>query len=118
MSALQRALDRVSAAAQRYGVESEEVDAATREQSTVAPQWRTGWTAGRLQRVFAELAEQHERECDRDDCGTCEGIRDGLAVAVASLRTMQRDQLEQWLREGDPSARQPRYVSRNRRLDV
>jgi len=116
MSALQRALDRVGAAAEKYGVQAGEVDASTHEQSTVAPQWRTGWTAGRLQRIFAELAERHERECARGDCGACAGIREGLTVSLASLRTMQRDQMEQWLREGDPSAR-PRYVSRNRRLD-
>ena len=118
MSVLQRALDRIAAAAERYGVEPENVDATTREQLTVAPQWRTGWTAGRLQRIFAELAEHHKQECDRDDCGTCAGISEGLTVSLASLRNTQREQMEQWLREGNSHAQLPRYESRNRRLDV
>lgn len=118
MSALQRALDRVSAAAESYGVLPASVDATTSEQLTVAPQWRTGWTAGRLQRIFAELAERHREECDRDDCGTCAGIADGLTVSLASLRNTQREQMEQWLRDGDTPPRPARYQARNRRLDV
>jgi len=118
MSALQKALDRVGEAAERYGVEPDDVDAATHEQLTVAPQWRTGWTAGRLQRIFAELAEHHKQECDRDDCATCAGIGDGLAVSLASLRNTQREQMEQWLRDSTSAGQRQRYESRNRRLDV
>lgn len=45
------------------------------------------WELAGMQRALLDIADRHATECD-GGCGTCEAIRRGLAVTVATVRVL------------------------------
>ncbi|MFC7531592.1 hypothetical protein [Actinoplanes sp. GCM10030250] len=90
---VQNSLKQVSEAAESYGVTEEDVQ-----------QWRVGiadrpaWAqrahvSAMMAQRLVMTAIEHRRECDREGCRTCAGMRELLTIALAGVRTVVDDNL-------------------------
>lgn len=96
LAVIQDAIDRTQDAASRYrrpGV----LEIFGTDLLTSRHQDPHGWTAGALQRLFLEIADDHDG-CSDQRCRTCEALRSGLAVSLAALTGIQREELERRLK--------------------
>lgn len=99
LAILQDALDRTSAALDRYRdphpgiLEVRAVDV----QTSGTPGER-GCTAGALQRILLDIADRHEAACDLEVCPTCDSIAEALSVSLSALRWLHQDELEDRVR--------------------
>ncbi|GAA2700738.1 hypothetical protein [Actinoplanes palleronii] len=95
---VQNSLKQVSAAAEQYGVTDADVE---RWRASIAerPPWaqRAHISAMIAQRLVMTALE-HRQECDRESCRTCAGIREMLIIALAGVRTVVDDRLDELYR--------------------
>jgi hypothetical protein len=102
LTVLQEAIDRTQHAAIRFGAEPDVLEIRGADILTSRAVDQFGWTAGVLQRLILEIAEDHQG-CPVAGCGTCEAIRVGLATSLTGLRGMQRE-LEARVSKSSPNS--------------
>lgn len=78
------ALQAISQQAAAYQVNEDTVTEYRRRMRTTGP----GYAAGGLAAILVETAAQHRADCAATGCGTCDGLRRALGLALANARDM------------------------------
>jgi hypothetical protein len=92
---VQNSLAQVSKAAKLYGVTEEDVDR-WRAGIDERPTWaQRAHVSGMLAQRLVMTAMEHRRECAAKECRTCVGLREMLVIALAGVRTVVDDRLNE-----------------------
>ncbi|GAA4603792.1 hypothetical protein BJY16_004746 [Actinoplanes octamycinicus] len=95
---VQNSLAQVSKAAELYGVTEGDVDR-WRAGIDERPAWaQRAHVSGMLAQRLVMTALEHRQECERADCRTCAGLREMLMIALAGVRTVVDDRLDELYR--------------------
>ncbi|BCY11200.1 hypothetical protein [Actinoplanes sp. L3-i22] len=95
---VQSSLAQVSKAAELYGVTDQDVET-WRAGIDERPAWaQRAHVSGMLAQRLVMTALEHRQECTRKDCRTCAGLREMLVIALAGVRTVVDDRLNELYR--------------------
>jgi hypothetical protein len=88
------ALSQVEGAAGLYAAGEDSIAGFREILARQHPNDRGTYACAALDRVVTDIAYDHRTECDGGpDCRTCEGLREALTIAVASVRSMIADEM-------------------------
>ncbi|GAA2891353.1 hypothetical protein Acy02nite_74870 [Actinoplanes cyaneus] len=95
---VQNSLAQVSKAAELYGVTDQDVEE-WRAHIDDRPAWaQRAHVSGMLAQRLVMTALEHRQECEREPCRTCAGLREMLVIALAGVRTVVDDRLNELYR--------------------
>ncbi len=95
---VQNSLAQVSKAAELYGVTDQDVEK-WRAGIEERPAWaQRAHVSGMLAQRLVMTAMEHRQECERETCRTCAGLREMLVIALAGVRTVVDDRLNELYR--------------------
>ncbi|GAA0494062.1 hypothetical protein Ade02nite_20750 [Paractinoplanes deccanensis] len=94
VDALNLTIARTDATADLYGVTPAELDAGAKTLAGLDWQERNAFAASSVLGTIVAIAGEHQAECRRPDCRTCDAVRSGLATTLAGLRTLKRETID------------------------
>lgn len=82
---------RTDATADLYGVTPAELAEGTKVLAGLDWQERNAYAASSVLGTIVAIAGEHQAECRRPECRTCDAVRTGLAATLAGLKILRRE---------------------------
>lgn len=87
-AALTYTIARTKVSADVYGVTAAQLAEAAAAVHALDHAQRNAYATTTVLGTLVGIAGEHQAECERDDCRTCDAVRVGLAGTIAGLRTL------------------------------